>query len=145
MTTSVAYREIQIGWVLLAVFALVAALVVLIIRSAPLQPVTIVPLVVILLAAAMFGFMSITITADAVQITMGVGFMRRRVERADIRRLTVVRNPWYWGWGVRLYSGGTGTLYAVSGLQAVELTLTDGRTVRIGTRDPDRLLQALRA
>jgi hypothetical protein len=140
----VAYRETQIGWVLMAIFAVVALLIVLILRSAPLQPVSLVPLVLVLLAAAMFGFMSVGVTTDAVSITMGVGFVRRRIERSQIRRLTIVRNPWYWGLGVRLYSRGSGTMYAVSGLRAVELTLGDDRTVRIGTRDPERLLQVLR-
>jgi hypothetical protein len=145
MTRSSRYREIQIGWALLTVFALVLLLILIILRTGPLQPVSLVPLILVLLAAAMFGFMSVNVTDDAVQITMGVGFLRRRVERADIRRLTVVRNPWYWGWGVRLYSAGTGTMYSVHGFNAIELTLGEGRTVRIGTRDPERLLQALRA
>jgi hypothetical protein len=52
-----------------------------------------------------------------------------------------VRNPWYYGWGVRLTPHGI--LYNVSGLNAVELLLDDGRRVRVGTDEPDALVRAL--
>ena len=52
-----------------------------------------------------------------------------------------VRNPWYCGWGIRL--GPTGWLWNVSGFDAVELTLTDGRRFRVGSDEPGQLVAAL--
>jgi len=52
-----------------------------------------------------------------------------------------VRNPWYYGWGVHFIPGGM--LYNASGLSAVELRLTDGRVVRIGSAKPETLAAAL--
>ena len=137
-----AYREMQVSWLMVAVAVVAVALLAFILRTAPLQPISLIPMVVIALAIAMFGFMSVTVTPETLYVTMGVGIVRRAIARSEIRRMTVVRNPWYWGWGVRLYSGGT--MYSVSGLRAVELTLQNGRAIRIGSRDPDRLLQMLR-
>jgi len=47
------------------------------------------------------------------------------------------------GWGVHLTP--CGWLYNVSGLDAVAITLRDGRKFALGTDDPHGLLAALRA
>ena len=52
-----------------------------------------------------------------------------------------VRNKWYFGWGIRYL--GTGWLYNVSGLDAVEIVQNDGKMVRVGTDEPDVLARAL--
>jgi ABC-type polysaccharide/polyol phosphate export permease len=46
-------------------------------------------------------------------------------------------NPWYYGWGIHFIPGGV--LYNASGLSAIELQLTNGRVVRIGTDEPEAL------
>jgi hypothetical protein len=63
-----------------------------------------------------------------------------RFER--IRGFAIVRNPWYYGWGIHFIPGGM--LYNASGLSAIELQLTNGRYVRIGTGEPQALADALR-
>jgi len=60
---------------------------------------------------------------------------------SQVQNAAVVRNKWYYGWGIRLTPGGW--LWNVSGLDAVELTFKNGKKFRIGTDEPDRLLQAL--
>jgi len=60
---------------------------------------------------------------------------------AAIRTCIVVRNRWWYGWGIRWTP--RGWLYNVSGLAAVELTLTDGRRLRIGIDEPERLCEAI--
>jgi hypothetical protein len=54
-----------------------------------------------------------------------------------------VRNPWYYGWGIRITPDGL--LYNVSGTRAVEITLTDGSKLRLGTDEPEALCQAIRS
>jgi hypothetical protein len=46
-----------------------------------------------------------------------------------------------WGWGIRLTP--RGWLFNVSGLDAVELTMTTGKHYRIGTYDPMGLARAI--
>ncbi len=59
----------------------------------------------------------------------------------DLQKATIVRNRWYYGWGVRLTA--RGWLYNVSGFDAVEILLKNGRTYRIGTDKPAKLLLAI--
>jgi len=54
-----------------------------------------------------------------------------------------VRNQWWWGWGIRLIPGGW--LYNVSGLDAVELKMKNGRIFRIGTDEAQRLAEFIQA
>jgi hypothetical protein len=55
----------------------------------------------------------------------------------------VVKNPWYYGWGIRLIPGGW--LYNVSGFWAVELQMKNGKRYRIGTDDAEGLAKSLEA
>ncbi|MFH1253014.1 MAG: hypothetical protein V1664_01635 [Candidatus Uhrbacteria bacterium] len=54
-----------------------------------------------------------------------------------IKTTKAVRNSWYCGWGIRLTSHGW--LFNVSGLSAVEITMKNGRSYRIGTDEPEKL------
>jgi len=60
---------------------------------------------------------------------------------ADIRYVRIMRSQWYLGWGLCVTT--RGPLWRVSGLDAVELSLSNGRWV-IGTDDPEGLMAALR-
>ncbi len=71
-----------------------------------------------------------------------LGWPRWRVELDDIVTVEPARSSWVEGWGIR--TTGEGMLYNSSGTQAVRLTLRDGRRLRLGTRDPQRLAQLLR-
>lgn len=52
-----------------------------------------------------------------------------------------MKNPWYYGWGIRLPPHGW--LFNVSGLDAVEIELAFGRTFRVGTDRPGELAEAI--
>jgi hypothetical protein len=60
----------------------------------------------------------------------------------EIRDARAVRNRWFYGWGIRLTPHGW--MFNVSGLDAVELDLPNGRRFRNGTDEPERLLAAIR-
>jgi hypothetical protein len=74
-------------------------------------------------------------------------FVDREIPFTEIRRVgarTYRPLREYGGWGIRW--GGKGrTAYNVSGNRGVEVELTDGRTVMVGSRRPDELAEALRA
>lgn len=48
----------------------------------------------------------------------------------------------YAGWGIRYF--GEGFLYNVNGLKAIELFLENGKKLRIGTDEPEKLGDALK-
>lgn len=74
-------------------------------------------------------------------------FVDRRIPFAEIRRVharTYRPLREFGGWGIRW--GGRGRMaYNVSGNRGVEVELTDGRTVMVGSQSPDALAEATRA
>jgi hypothetical protein len=81
-------------------------------------------------------FPTLTVEGDerGLDVWFGPGVARRRIPWRDIRAARPVRNSWLAGWGIRWI--GSGWMYNVSGLDAVELSLASGRRFRIGTDDP---------
>src|SRR5690606_1203315 len=94
------------------------------------------------LTLLLFATLTVRVTEDAIAIAFGLGIVRKRFALADVQDARAVRNRWWYGWGIRRIPGGW--LYNVAGLDAVELRLASGRTVRIGTDEPERLLAAIR-
>ena len=79
---------------------------------------------------------------DEVEARFGPGPIRKRFKLNEIESCQVVRNHWYYGWGIRLTPHGV--LYTVSGLDAVEIKLRTGKKFRIGTDVPQELEEAIR-
>jgi hypothetical protein len=95
----------------------------------------------LLVLLVIFRSLTIEIDGDELRCYFGDGLIRRRFPLADIVSATAVRNRWYHGWGIRLTP--TGWMFNVSGLDAVELTLSNGKRFRIGTDDPGPVIEAL--
>ncbi|MGJ0392363.1 MAG: hypothetical protein ACR650_06330 [Methylocystis sp.] len=97
----------------------------------------------IVLGGVGYAFSSLTVEVSAEELAwrFGPGVFRGRVARSDILSATPVENPWWWGWGVHLTP--RGWLYNISGLEAVEISLRNGRTFRIGSDDSTGLARAL--
>ena len=93
------------------------------------------------LAAVFFGSLLVTVTDGDIELRFGPGGFGRRIPIGLIRSWRLVQNPWYYGWGIHFTP--QGTLYNVGGFDAVELALTDGSLVRIGTDEPRRLSEVL--
>jgi hypothetical protein len=98
-------------------------------------------LAILLLCLFLFWSLTVEVRRGQVQARFGSGLIRRTVQLADIQEARVVRNPWYAGWGIRLIP--RGVIYNVSGFGAVELELSNGRRFRIGTDEPQALLEAI--
>ncbi len=97
-------------------------------------------MVVILL---LFHSLTVYEDHDSIRIKFGTGILNKKILFADITSCKTVRNPWYYGWGIRKIPGGM--MWNVSGLDAVELTLKNGRKFRIGTNEPDALAAIINA
>lgn len=134
------YRHTQIGWVLLAVLAGLGAFVHFQLQRGGV-PQAWLPLAILGLALVLMGTLTVEVGREGVRVAFGVGLIRKTIPLADIAAFQPVRNPWIAGWGIRLIRGGQ--LWNVSGLDAVELALRDGRFFRIGTDEPEALARAL--
>lgn len=89
----------------------------------------------------LFSGLKVTITQQAIQLAFGIGVIRRSIPRDSIESVAKVRNSWWYGFGIRLTPHGW--MWNIAGLDAIEITYKDGGTFRIGTDEPDKLLQVL--
>lgn len=97
---------------------------------------------VLAIALYLFGSLSVEVTSESITLRFGPGLIRKSFAVAGVADVRVVRNRWYYGWGIRLTPHGW--LYNVSGLNAVEIQLDSGRKYRIGTDEPAALMAAIR-
>jgi len=99
--------------------------------------------VMVLMVCALYLFNSLTVRVnqDCIYVAFGPGLIRKKIPINTIKFTGKVRNKWYYGFGIRLIPGGQ--MYNVAGLDAVEIKLTNGRVFRIGTDEPDRLLEVI--
>ena len=107
--------------------------------------VQLIPYISLLLLMAcwvLFYSLTVDITPKKMTVSFGPGFIKKIFRLDDIRGARVVRNKIWYGWGIRLTPHGW--MYNVSGLDAVELELREGKTFRIGTDEPEKLLTAIR-
>lgn len=90
----------------------------------------------------LFGRMVTEVRGDSLQWRFGwLGLPRWRRQLDDIVAVEPARSRPLEGWGIRIT--GEGMLYNSHGLQAVRVTQRNGRRLRLGTQDPQRLIQAL--
>lgn len=94
-----------------------------------------------LVGAVLFSALTVRVDAEALHFFFGPGFWPRRIPLGDVQDVAVVRNSAWAGWGIRYTRHGW--LYNVSGLRAVELTVRDEGTLRIGTDEPETLKRAV--
>ena len=97
---------------------------------------------VLALCAFLFHALTVEVSRNEVVAAFGPGVIRKRWRIDDIDEVRPVQNPWYYGWGIRLIPHGW--MFNVSGLEAVEMQLKNGKKFRIGTDDPQGLTEAIR-
>lgn len=96
------------------------------------------------LLLAVFGRLLVQLDSRALEWRFGwLPWPRWRVPLDRIERVEVVHTRWYEGWGIRFT--GQGMLYNAHGFGAVQLHLRGGRRLRLGSPEPERLADFLRA
>ncbi|MDB9313041.1 hypothetical protein PN462_08000 [Spirulina sp. CS-785/01] len=138
-----AYQHTQIGTIIFVLVAIIIGIMIVVWLNSDngywiIPAATIIFLVVLL---TLFGTLTVEINGNTLQCRFGIGLIRKSFSLSDITAVTTVRNPWYYGWGIRLTP--KGWMFNVSGLDAVELTFTSGKQFRIGTDQPRRLAAAI--
>ena len=138
------YRHIQIGWAIIipTIFVLCAAAVTGALFS---EGQRVLPWIagMVFVVISLFATLTVTVADGWLECRSGVGLIRRRIRLSNVRRAETVRNRWWYGWGIRLTPHGW--LWNASGLDAVELTLANGKRFRVGTDEPGELLKSIHA
>ena len=95
------------------------------------------------LALLLFHSLTVEVVRGYLRIRFGIGLIRRQFRVKDIETAEQVRNRWWYGWGIKLTPHGW--LFNVSGYDAIQIRLKNGRGYRIGTDEPEKLLAAIEA
>jgi hypothetical protein len=138
----VVYRHMQIGSLILFVLGIAAAgTAAVLVLAGEFVDVAVIVLLTLAGCMILFGSLTVEVREDRVTVWFGPGLIRKSFPIERIRAVRAVRNKWYYGWGIRLIPHGW--MFNVSGLDAVELELDSGRRFRIGTDEPQALLEAI--
>jgi hypothetical protein len=97
---------------------------------------------ILLICAIVFSKLTIKIDEETLLACFGIGLICKKVPLSEIVRCESIRIRWWYGWGIHLTP--YGWLYNVSGLDAVAITLRDGRKFALGTNDPNGFTSAVR-
>jgi hypothetical protein len=97
---------------------------------------------ILLICAIVFSRLTIKIDEETLLACFGIGLICKKVPLSEIVRCESIRIRWWYGWGIHLTP--YGWLYNVLGLDAVAITLRDGRKFALGTDDPNGFTSAVR-
>jgi hypothetical protein len=111
-------------------------------QTSPQREIFLVVSILFLITIVAFYKLTITIDGEILCASFGVGLARKKVALAEIAAFEPIRIRWWYGWGIHLTP--YGWLFNVAGLDAVAITLHDGRKFALGTDDPDGLVAAIR-
>jgi hypothetical protein len=98
----------------------------------------------ILFILASFATLTVSIDENRLRIKFGYGIFSKKFLLSEIVSVKCVKNHWYYGWGIRLWLWPTAWIYNVSGFDAVEITMRNGKIYRIGTDTPSELEAAIK-
>ena len=137
------YKEFQFGWL---IFALIIPIQIFItyvylfnLGDKPFEIMGFMTVSIILIFVyLLFYGLTTKISRDSIDIAFGIGLIKRRIKIERIIAVEAVKNPWYYGWGIRYIP--KGMLYTISGSNGVEIKFKDTvEVVRIGTMDSVKL------
>jgi len=137
------YKHTQIGYLILIVFVVVALLFGSILTQTGFNLPVIIFMIFILFILASFGSLQVIIDGNYLRIKFGYGIFRKKFSLNDVMSAKTVKNHWYYGWGIRGWLWPKMWIYNVSGFDAVEIKMKNGKTYRIGTDEPKKLEQII--
>ncbi len=137
------YKHTQIGYLIIFILLAVILLFGIILTQAGFNFIILAPMFFILFLLASFASLKVMIDENYLWIKFGYGLFRKRFMLKEISSTRTVKNHWYYGWGIRLWLWPRMWIYNVSGFDAVEIKMKNGKTYRIGTDEPKKLEHAI--
>ena len=133
------YEYFQWNWILIVALSVLVLVISLKLNDPGNTPVpfylALVVQLILVMVPLMFYGLRTTINASEIKLKFGIGIIQIKIDLSDVRTAEVVRNPWYYGIGIRVIPGGM--LYNAHGFDAVELRFRNKRRIiRIGTGEP---------
>ena len=97
--------------------------------------------VILVICIILFASLTVIVNGNIIEIRFGVGLIKKQFSLEKIQSCAVVKNRWWYGWGIRIIP--KGWLFNVSGLDAVELSMRNGKTYRIGSDESQKLCEVI--
>jgi len=101
-------------------------------------------MVVILFILVSFSTLTVSINDEFLKLRFGWGIFSKKFLLTDIANIRKVKNHWYYGWGIRIWFWPKMWIFNVSGFDAIEIIMKNGKIYRIGTDEPEKLLVVIR-
>jgi len=136
------YKHTQIGYVILVSLGATLAVIVYLMAAFGFNWIAFAVLTILGACTVLFGTLTVIIKEDVLEIRFGPGIIRKKFLLKEVESCQAVKNPWYYGWGIRVIPHGW--LYNVSGFYAVEIRMMSGKKYRISTDVPNALEKAIR-
>ncbi len=90
-----------------------------------------------------FATLNVAINEKYLRIRFGYGVFGKKFLLTDIDSTSIVKNKWYYGWGIRFWFWPRMMIFNISGFDAVELKMKNGKIFRIGTDEPGNLKRVI--
>ena len=136
------YRHTQFGTTLVATLLIGIVIAAVIFSNYDRNPLVLLAIVILTIGIVLFYSLRVEIREGIIQCRFGCGLIKKKFQLAEITEAQTVTNKWYYGWGIKRTPHGW--LFNVSGRHAVEISLRSGKKYRIGTDEPERLVEAIR-
>ena len=147
------YKHTQIGYLMLVVTLAVLVFFVWVYTTASAEPPSVdsgtnfaVTAIMALILFILASFVTLTASIDEnyFRIKFAYGIFVRKFALSQITSVQAVKNHWYYGWGIRLWLWPKMWIYNISGFDAVEIIMRNGKIYRIGTDTPGELEVAIK-
>lgn len=141
------YKHTQIGYLIIAIAAIMIALFLSIAITTKLYSlfITITIILIVILGSFSTLTVAIDVESDTLIVKFGYGIYKKTFPLKEIVSANEVKNKWYYGWGIRLWFWPNMIIYNISGFNAVEIKTKDNKIYRIGTDEPRKLERTIRS
>ena len=98
----------------------------------------------ILFILASFTTLTTSIDENYFRIKFGYGIFAKMFPLKEIASVQAVKNRWYYGWGIRVWFWPHMWIFNISGFDAVEIIMRNGKIYRVGTDTSGELEAAIK-
>lgn len=140
---SVKYEHTQIGRLMIIILVAMVLFFWYILAQASFDKRVLFLMLPILLLILSFVTLKVIINKNYIKLKFGYGIFWKRFPLKEIVSAKSVKNHWYYGWGIRIWLWPRMIIFNVSGFDAVEIRMKNGRVYRIGTDKPKALEMAI--
>ena len=137
------YKHTQIGYLGIVIFIIGGFVFGGILMQNGFSPSFFAIAAIVLFLLASFISLKVMIEGTHLGVQFGYGLYSKRFLLNEIVSVKIVKNHWYYGWGIRLWFWPYMWIYNISGFDAVEIELSNGKIYRIGTDEPKKLEYAI--